>query len=119
MTKQKRILHRAKISERKFREIVKYFAYDLEAKKTAELLGLNRKTVNRYYRKIREAIANYQEQTTQFSGEIELDESYFGGKRKGKDKRGDQRKKRCLSSASRSEMEKYIHRSSKTLQNVK
>ena len=88
MTKQKRILKRSKISERKFREIVKYFALDIEAKKTAEIVGLNRKTVQSYYNKIRKAIANYQEHTTQFSGEVELDESYFGGKRKGKDKRG-------------------------------
>jgi len=32
MTKQKRILKRSKISERKFREIVRYFALDLEVK---------------------------------------------------------------------------------------
>ena len=88
MTKPKKILKRSKISERKFREIVKYFALDLEAKKTAEIINLNRKTVQSYYNKVRKAIANYQEQTTQFSGEVELDESYFGGKRKGKDKRG-------------------------------
>lgn len=88
MTKQKGVLFRSKISERKFREIVKYFAYDLEAKKTSELVKLNRKTINNYYKKIRKAIANYQENTSEFSGEVELDESYFGGKRKGKDKRG-------------------------------
>ena len=91
MTRQKRILKRAKISEYKFREIVKYFAFDLEAKKTAELVNLNRKTVQSYYNKIRQAIENYQECTTAFNGEVELDESYFGGKRKGKDKRG-----RCI-----------------------
>jgi len=88
MTKSKRILNRAKISEHKFRQIVKYFAYDLEASKVAELLNLNRKTVNLYYNKIRKAIYKYQERVNKFSGEIELDESYFGGKSKGKDKRG-------------------------------
>ncbi len=61
MTKSKKILKRSKISERKFREIVKYFALDIEAKKTAEIVGLNRKTVQNYYNKIRKAIANYQE----------------------------------------------------------
>ena len=88
MTTQKRILKCSKISERKFREIVRYFALDLEAKKTAEIVRLNRKTVQSYYNKIRKAIAHYQEQTTPFSGEVELDESSFGGKRKGIDKRG-------------------------------
>jgi len=62
-------LHRAKISEHTFRRILKYFALDLEATKIAELLNLNRKTVNNYYKKIRQAIAVYQENTTQFTGE--------------------------------------------------
>lgn len=88
MTKQKQILKRSKISERKFREIVKHFVFDLEAKKTAGMVNLNRKTVQSYFNKIRIAISKYQEQTAEFSGEVELDESYFGGKRKGKDKRG-------------------------------
>jgi transposase len=88
MTKQKGILHRSKISERKFREIVRYFAYDIEAKKVSEFTKLNRKTINVYYTKVRTSIMHYQEIKTQLSGEIELDESYFGGKRKGKDKRG-------------------------------
>ena len=88
MTKPKKILHRSRISERKYREIVKYFAFDFTAKTVSELTNLNRNTVNRYFTLIRKSIANYQEHTTQFSGEVELDESYFGGKRKGKDKRG-------------------------------
>jgi len=88
MTKPKGILHRSRISERKFREIVKYFTYDIEATKVAELVNLNRKTINKYYHKIRTVILIHQENTTSFSGEVELDESYFGGKRKGKDKRG-------------------------------
>ena len=52
----------------------------LKQKKVPELIKVNRKTVNSYYTKIRKALVNYQEEITQFSGEVGLDESYFGGK---------------------------------------
>ena len=88
MKQKQPILKRARISKKKFHEIVRYFIYDLEATKVSQMTGLTRKTINRYYQKIRTAIKNHQENTTPFTGEVELDESYFGGKRKGKDKRG-------------------------------
>ena len=50
-------VNRSRISEAKFRELVKYFALDLDAYKIAALTGLNRNTVNRYTRLIRERIA--------------------------------------------------------------
>ena len=80
-------LVRSRISERKYREIIKYFAYDFTATQIADLTNLNRNTVNRYIVLIRKSIAEYQENISQFSGEVELDESYFGGRKKG-DKRG-------------------------------
>ena len=88
MKTQNKHLVRSRISERKYREIIKYFAFDFSATQVAELTNLNRNTVNRYFELLRESVARYQEQTAMFSGEVELDESYFGGKRKGKDKRG-------------------------------
>jgi hypothetical protein len=47
---------RSKISENKFRKIIRYFALDLDAQKIAALTGLNRNTVNRYLIRIRERI---------------------------------------------------------------
>ena len=47
----------AKISERKTRQIVKYFALDLTANKTARLTGLTHQSVNRIYLKIRNRVA--------------------------------------------------------------
>ena len=38
----------SKLSEQKFRELVKYFAADLTATQIAQLSGINRNTVNRY-----------------------------------------------------------------------
>ncbi len=47
---------RSRISEAKTRQIVRFFAADLTAAQTAELTGLNRNTVNRFYRALRERI---------------------------------------------------------------
>jgi len=80
---------RSRISEKKFREILKLFALDLEATKIAKLTGLNRKTINRYLKLIRERIAEDSEQQSPFGGVVELDESYFGPRRvRGKRGRG-------------------------------
>jgi len=47
------------------------------------MLGLNRNTVNAWYRNFREQIVRLSEESgPKLSGEIELDESYFGGPRK-------------------------------------
>jgi transposase-like protein len=80
---------RARISEHQFRQIVRLFVLDLDATQIAALSGLNRNTINRYLRGIRERIAEYCESQSPFSGEIEVDESYFGARRiKGKRGRG-------------------------------
>ncbi len=47
---------RSKISENKFRKIIRYFALDLDSQKIAALTSLNRNTVNRYLIRIRERI---------------------------------------------------------------
>ena len=66
---------RAKISDKKFRQILRSFALDLTATQIASLTRLNRNTVNRYLTFIRQAIARFCEQEFPFSGDIELDES--------------------------------------------
>jgi hypothetical protein len=82
-------LIRARISRAKFRQIVKLFALDLTATQVTALTGLNRNTVNRYLTLIRQAVAAHCERESPFSGEVELDESYFGARRvRGKRGRG-------------------------------
>ena len=49
----------SKISEAKFRELLRLFAIDLEAKQIGEITGLNRNTVNRYMKEIRKKIAEH------------------------------------------------------------
>jgi transposase len=80
---------RARISRAKFRQILRLFALDLTATQISALSGLNRNTVNRYLRLIRQSVAEHCERESPFSGDIELDESYFGARRvRGKRGRG-------------------------------
>jgi transposase len=72
------------------KKILRYFCEDITASKTSSLLGINRNTINRYYNLFRQKIAvSASCEDRLFSGEIELDESYFGAKRvRGKRGRG-------------------------------
>jgi len=82
-------INRSRVSEAKFRDLIKYFSLDLSAQQIATLTKLNRNTVNRYLKLIRKRIAELCESETPFKGEIEVDESYFGAKRvRGKRGRG-------------------------------
>lgn len=87
MKQLNRYYRRSRIAEKKFREIIKYFALDLTANKTAELTGLTHKAVNQIYLKIRQRLVEYSQRQSPFSGEVEVDESYFGARRV-KSKRG-------------------------------
>ena len=73
--------YRSRISEAKIRQIVKLFTVDLNASQIAEVVGLNRNTINRYLAAIRERIARYCEAESPVSGVVEVDESYFGARR--------------------------------------
>lgn len=80
---------RSKTSESKFRELLRLFCLDIDAHNISLLTHLNRNTVNRYLYLIRKRIASFCEEESPFYGEVEVDESYFGGKRiKGKKGRG-------------------------------
>lgn len=77
------------LSDYKIKKIMKCFCLDLTASKTAALLGINRNTVNRYFNLFRQQIAANHSVFQPFTGEVELDESYFGAKRvRGKRGRG-------------------------------
>jgi len=79
----------AHISERKFRTLVRCCDEDLGATQTANLTGLNRNTVNRHFKLIRQRLVELCKEDSPFQGEIEMDESYFGPRRiRGKRGRG-------------------------------
>jgi len=80
----------SKLSQYKIKKILKLFCADTLSTKTAELLELNRKTVDRYYNIFREQIFDYsKQQVSKLGGEFEVDENYFGAHRvRGKRGRG-------------------------------
>ena len=89
MTMKNRYAKGSHISEHKFRQIVRLFAADLDASQISDLVTLNRNTVNRYLTKIRQRLVHYCDAQSPFSGEVEVDESFFGARRiKGKRGRG-------------------------------
>jgi len=89
MTMKNKYVWRSRISEHQFRQIVRLFSVDLDASQIARLTGLSRNAVNRYLRAIRLRLVDYCNDQSPFSGEIEVDESFFGARRiKGKRGRG-------------------------------
>jgi transposase len=81
MTQKNRYYSRSKISEAKFRQLIRYFAMDLTATDSAELTGLSVRSVNSIYQRIRRRLAQQCEQVSPLGGELEADESYFGPRR--------------------------------------
>jgi len=89
MTGKNKYVKRSRISEHKFRQIVRLFSVDLDATQVAKLTDLNRNTINRYLKAIRQRLVEYCDNQSPFSGEVEVDESFFGARRvKGKRGRG-------------------------------
>jgi transposase-like protein len=72
---------RSKISEAKFRHLIKYFSLDLTATNTAQLSGVSLRSVTSIFDKLRQKIGRWCEHSESFEGTIEVDESYFGPKR--------------------------------------
>lgn len=71
-----------KISGYKVGKILKHFVIDVEADKAAELISLNRHTIEDYYNLFRRLIYQHQmEHFRKLKGTIEMDESYFGPRR--------------------------------------
>ncbi|MDP0362715.1 IS1595 family transposase, partial [Glaesserella parasuis] len=68
------------------KKLLEFFVLEVTARSVADLLGIQPNSAILFYRKIREVISNHLalEADEVFDGQIELDESYFGGPRKGK-----------------------------------
>lgn len=89
MTKKNKYAERSRISEAKFRQLVKLFCLDLTATQIAAISELNINTVDKYLFGLRQRIAEHCENESPFKGAVEVDESFFGARRvKGKRGRG-------------------------------
>jgi transposase len=83
-------MRKSRLSLYKQDRLLEHFVTGTTARTAASLCGVNRKTAAFYFHRLREIIAYELEQEglAMFAGEIEVDESYFGGARKGKRGRG-------------------------------
>jgi transposase len=79
---------RCRISSYRQNKLLELFVGGVPARTAAELVGINRHSATLFYHKLREMIACELEDENPLDGEIEVDESYFGGTRKGKRGRG-------------------------------
>ncbi len=84
-----RWINRLNISCRQWLWLTKLFELELSARKIAQQIELSYPTVLKAMTLIRLAIVSANGELDEFlAGEIEIDEAYFGGKRKGKRGRG-------------------------------
>lgn len=83
-------MRKSRLSHYKQDRLIEHFVSGSTALTASSLCGVNRKTATYFFLRLREIITREleAESGTQFGGEIEVDESYFGGRRKGKRGRG-------------------------------
>ncbi len=76
-------MRKSRLSIYKQDRLIEHFVSGSTARTTASLCGVNRKTAAFFFLRLREIIAFEVETESEamFGGEIEVDESYFGGRR--------------------------------------
>ncbi|MBK2035455.1 IS1595-like element ISFtu6 family transposase [Francisella tularensis subsp. novicida] len=81
-------MRRSRLSSYKQEKLIELFIAGSTARTASELVSVNKTTASYYFHRLRLLIYQNSEYLEMFAGEIEVDESYFGGTRKGKRGRG-------------------------------
>jgi len=81
-------MRKSRLRQGKQERLIEHFVAGATARTAAALIDVNKNTAAYYFQRLREVIYKATEDETPFCGEIEVDESYFGGRRKGKRGRG-------------------------------
>ncbi|AJI45359.1 IS1595 family transposase [Francisella tularensis] len=81
-------MRRSRLSSYKQEKLIELFIAGSTARTASELVSVNKTTASYYFHRLRLLIYQNSEHLEMFAGEIEVDESYFGGTRKGKRGRG-------------------------------
>jgi transposase len=82
------LMKKSKLSWYKQSKLIELFVAGSTARTAAALVNVNKTTASYYFHRLRLLIHDNSEHLEMFEGEIEVDESYFGGRRKGKRGRG-------------------------------
>jgi transposase len=83
-----RWINRLRISKKQWLYVIKFFELEISARKASMEIGISYPTVLRGYQSIRSSILADSEDWELLKGEIEADEAYFGGRKKGRRGRG-------------------------------
>ena len=81
-------MRKSRLSKYKQLRLTELFIAGATARTSASLVNVNIKTAISYFTRLRELIYHCDDVPEQVSGDVEVDESYFGGRRKGKRGRG-------------------------------
>ncbi|UVV65601.1 IS1595 family transposase [Glaesserella parasuis] len=81
-------MRKSRLSQHKQNKLIELFVAGVTARTTAELVNVNKTTAAYYFYRLQLLIYQNSPHMEMFEGEIEADESYFGGTRKGKRGRG-------------------------------
>ncbi len=81
-------MRKSRLSQHKQSKLIELFVAGVTARTAAELVNVNKTTAAYYFHRLRLLIYQNSPHMEMFDGEIEADESYFGGARKGKRGRG-------------------------------
>jgi len=81
-------MRKSRLSTYKQDRLIEHFVSGSTARTAAELINVNKTTAAYYFHRLRKIIALECKNAALLSGEFEVDESYFGGTRKGKRGRG-------------------------------
>ncbi|WP_458119399.1 IS1595 family transposase [Mannheimia haemolytica] len=81
-------MRKSRLSQYKQHKLIELFVAGVIARTVAELVNVNKTTAAYYFHRLRLLIYQHSPHLEMFEGEIEVDESYFGGHRKGKRGRG-------------------------------
>ena len=85
-------MRKNRLSQHKQNKLIELFVAGATARTASELVNVNKNTAAYYFHRLRLLIYQTSLHLEMFEGEIEADESYFGGTRKGKRGRGAVRK---------------------------
>ena len=84
----RRLIRNSKLTNRQLNQLIGYFALEVPATRAAKVMGINRHSAERVYQVVRRCLARECELHSPLGGEVECDESYFGGRRRGPRGRG-------------------------------
>jgi len=77
-------LKHCRLTEKQQARLAEFIVAGMTARTAAYLIGVNRKTAAYFYHRLRQIVAQEVERGSPLAGHIEVDESCFGGYRKGK-----------------------------------